>query len=96
MPESRAGAANTMRPNDYCTIAQATEIALRVSRMEIIRACGMDTESPVSKAYIDGPAWVDPLPAIAELLRREVRRERLLPRVGRWLRAHIPRVRIRR
>lgn len=89
MPAKR----NTMSPNDYCTIAQATEIAVRVARRELLMAAGRDPEHDAFASYINGPINADAIPFIEVMVEEYSARQRLWIRLRTWWDLQLPRAR---
>lgn len=85
-----------VNPKDLCSIEQAIEIGVRISRRELLRASGRDPEHPVFEQYVNGPANSDALPVIEAMVQEYVERTRLRVRLRTWLDLHLPRFLVRR
>lgn len=83
-------------PKSYCSIEQAVEIAIRVSRRELLRAAGRDPDHPTFEQYVNGPANSDALPVIEAMVQEYVERTRIRVRLRTWLDLHLPRYLVRR
>lgn len=83
-------------PKSLCSIEQAVEIAIRVSRRELLRASSLDPDHPTFEQYINGPANSDALPVIQVMVQEYVERTRLSVRLRTWLDLHLPRFLVRR
>lgn len=95
MPRMQLGG-KLVDPKGLCTIEQAVEIAIRISRRELLRASSRDPDHPTFEQYINGPANSDALPVIEAMVEEYVERTRLRVRLRTWLDLHLPRFLVRR
>lgn len=95
MPRTPLGG-KAVNPKDFCSIEQAVEIALRISRRELLLAAGRNPDAPYFEAFINGPANADAIPFIEIMVEEYVKRQRWSVRVRTWFDLHMPRPRVRR